>query len=277
MDKKGAFKKPKMFVAFNITNEEDVLEGMITQPVLKNTTLSTFNTTKELFIPDTEKLDVVVIKAKRKRDPKESIIVAGRFTKVTTDVYHRYPFLADYIQSNGYLVTESFGKVKIEPRNKFSFGGGSPLVMLDDVPLSDLSILYQFSMANVEKILIDRLGFDAGIRGAGGVIKIYSRITPLIDENDTTTVAVFDENSTTYAFEKTKEYYTPKYRNYTSELFKKYGVISWIPEVSLQKNKAAIIKIPETKTKYIAVYIEGITKEGDLISQKKIIDISKYY
>ncbi|WP_430411684.1 hypothetical protein [Kordia sp.] len=257
---------------------------------------------------------VVLKTKKKTKVEDDPISINGKLKTITLKEYHQYPFITDYIQNNGYRVIEDFGEVSITKRNRLSLGETvasqpnddelfgnttttsttptnttstntsskklekfkdytSPLVFLDDVPLRNFSILYNYSMANVEKILIDKSGFGYGLRSAGGVIKIYTRMTALVDENDSEE-AVSTTSIAPFAFQKTKEYYAPKYSSYTDNIFKKFGVISWIPELTLTKNETTNFKIFNTRTKRVTVFIEGITKDGALISQKQTIDLN---
>ncbi len=274
-DKRGIFKKPKMYVSFNITNQENnVATEIETDKIIdtKTTTLNT-NLSKDFFLEDSVDLDAIVLETKRKKREEDPIAINGKFKKVDVQTYAQFPFVADYIQNNGYRVSQSLGEMTITTRNRLSFGGTtSPLVFLDDMPLTSFNILYNYSMANVEKILIDKSGFGYGLRSAGGVIKIYTRTTPLYkDKGGKSTIS--NGTSAPFAFQKAKEYYSPKYSSYIDDNFKKYGVISWVPEIILAKNEAATFKIFDTRTKLVTIFIEGITKDGNLISQKKTINL----
>ncbi|WP_046756554.1 hypothetical protein [Kordia jejudonensis] len=270
LNRKGIFKRPGMYVAFNVTDKEESITEIENEVTSKLET-NDFAISGSFFAPDSEKLDTVVIEAEKKRKKDDPIVIYGNYTRVTLDTYHKFPFLADYLSFNGYLVIERFGTVSIQPRSRFL---GTPLVIFDGVPLTDLNLIYQLSMANIEDILIDKMGSEFGLRGSGGVIKINSRISPLYIEGEFDN-ALFSQDKAPYAFKEAKEFYTPKYKNYDDNLFKKYGVISWIPELSLTANEVKVIKIPDTKTAYAVVYIEGVTNNGELISEKKIIDLQQ--
>ncbi|WP_430411683.1 hypothetical protein [Kordia sp.] len=277
LDNRGIFKKPGMYISFSITNNKDNISAEIAREKILDTKFLALNAdlSKDFFYENSVELDEIVLEAKKKEKESDPIAVNGKFKKVDEETYFQYPLVSDYIQNNGYRVFESNGNVTITTRNRLSIAGATPpLVFLDDVPLSNFSILYNYSMGNVEKILIDKSGFGYGIRGTGGVIKIYTRTTALYqDKGDSGSIS--NSSVAPLAFETAKEYYAPKYSSYTNSSFKKYGVVSWIPEITLPKNETVTFKIFNTRTKYVTVFIEGITKDGDLISQKQIIDLGK--
>lgn len=274
-DKKGTFKKPSMYVTFEITNKSDNIQTLIVQEkvIISKPKTANFDLPKNFFYDEFEDLDAVILEAERKKREKDPIVVNGTFTKITEEEYYRFPRITDLIQNNGYDVYEDYGQVRITSRKRLSLGQNpSPLVFVDDVPLTSLNILFNYSTANVEKILVDKSGLGYGVRGAGGVIKIYTRKTPLFEKGNTK-IDVANVSIPPLAFQKAKEFYTPRYSSYLNSTFKKYGVISWIPEVTLTKNETTTIKIFDTRTKYITLFIEGISENGDLISQKKTIPV----
>ncbi len=312
LDKRGIFKNPNLYLSFSITNKEDTIDDIITSKKIETSNTSNFDLPEKFFLKESIKLEAIVLKTKKKTKVEDDpILINGKLKTVTLKEYHQYPFVTDYIQHNGYRVIEDFGEISITRRNRLSFGETvvsdlkeedeklfddtstkkspptfsseklerfkdytSPLIFLDDVPLTSFNILYNYSMANVEKILIDKSGFGYGLRSVGGVIKIYTRMTALGNKSDTKN-AVYNTSTAPFSFQKAKEFYAPKYYSYTNNSFKKYGVISWVPELVLNKNEIATFKIFNTRTKRITIFIEGITNDGDLISQKQIIDVSK--
>ena len=75
----------------------------------------------------------------------------------------------------------------------------------------------------------------------------------------------FDVDKNRYRF--IKEFYAPKYSSYTNDTFKNYGVIDWISDLSIQDNGAANFKILNTMQPQVTLFIEGMTVDGNLISE----------
>lgn len=127
-------------------------------------------------------------------------------------------------------------------------------------------------MANVEKVIIDKSGIGYGSRGTAGVIKIFTRRTPLFKKGQNKT-PISSNSFAPYAFKPLKKFYTPKYSSFQNDTYESYGVISWIPELELATTQSINFKIFDTKTKSITLFIEGISENGDLISEKKTIQV----
>ncbi len=80
--------------------------------------------------------------------------------------------------------------------------------------------------------------------------------------------------TTHIGFDVPKKFYTPKYI-YTNPLFELTGAIHWEPQLTIDPNGKAIFKIVDTGIQYISFYIEGMSKDGSLISTIKTINLSE--
>ena len=147
-------------------------------------------------------------------------------------------------------------------------------IFLDDIPLSNLDYLITLPTSDVEGVLIDKDGFGSGINGANGVIRIYSRRTPLNGYNNTKKTFAHTSKAN-IGFTQPKLFYSPKYTSHTDTLFKNYGTIGWFPNINLKHNSSIMIKIPDTKTQKLNFYIEGFDNEGNLISEIKTVSVIK--
>ncbi|AXG68260.1 hypothetical protein KORDIASMS9_00453 [Kordia sp. SMS9] len=270
MNKKGIFKKPSVYLRFKVSDGNDEIPLKVLQEktsVLTNA--SSFQVPKNFFYKEAEQLDRVVIKAKKKKEERDPILMNAKITKVTKEIYERYFNVTDFIVDNGYDVYENMGQISIFTRRR---PRATPLVFYDGAQLTNLSILYGLSTANVEKIVIDKTGQGQGMNaGFGGVIRIFSRQTPLFEKGPGE--KVYTSAKAPQAFSPTKEYYAPRYASYLSNTFEKYGTISWIPEIKLSKSEVSNFKIYDTRTKNVTLFIEGISESGELISERKTIQV----
>ena len=165
------------------------------------------------------------------------------------------------------------GRLQIVTRRQLTLNGNvSPLVFVDNNPLTNFDILANFSMANVEHIIVDKSGLGYGIRGTGGVIKIFTRKTPLTTIENTPSES-YVSITPPIGFSVAKEYYSPKYRSFSSETYTKYGAIDWRPNIDIPKRGAYNFVVKHKDVKAITFYIEGISREGSLISEKKTITL----
>tara|TARA_R110001583_G_scaffold71217_2_gene200901 strand:+ start:2242 stop:4644 length:2403 start_codon:yes stop_codon:yes gene_type:complete len=245
------------------------------------------NTSVEMKGPDLIYLDntislneVTVVDDKIKTVIENNVFIPkylkGKVTEVTEDIEFSFPLISDIIRSRGYYVREeltwgSTDRVIIRVRTVQSFDSKRsmpvPVIYLDNVRLTSFDLLYRMPTNEVEGFLIDKTGAREGIRGSGGVIRIYTRRRPrdLDAQFDKS-----DENILKYelreGFEPVKKFYTPKYSSYLSDEFENFGTIHWVPDLKINDNGVATFKILNTLQKDISFFIEGMNADGNLIS-----------
>lgn len=231
--------------------------------------------------------EVTVVEDKIKTTVDKNFLIpkylVSRMTEVTESLEFNLPYVTDIIRSRGFYVLEelqfgSTSRVIIRTIVPSSFVGGNyypiPIIYLDNVRLPNFDILYKMSTNEIESFSIDKTGSREGTRGAGGVIRIYTRRLPRGYNGQYSK----DENVFKYklkeGFEPVKKFYTPKYTSYLSNEFENFGIIHWVPELKVNENGIATFKILNTLQRDIIFYIEGMNANGDLISaeQNLIID-----
>ncbi|MEM6718517.1 MAG: hypothetical protein AAF611_04290 [Bacteroidota bacterium] len=269
--KKGALKKPSMYLRFLTTNKEDKISEVYLEET-KNIQSETadFTVPKDFFYEAAEELDTVTLKAEKEK-PKfnDLFLLNPSVTEITLEEYKRYINFVHFINYHGFNAREEFGQVfisaQIPPR-------GTPAVFFNDVRLLDFSILYNMSLAELERVVIDRYSSVPSIRGMNtGVIKLYTRRTPLFKKPGVELQYLATTAPT--SFTVGKKYYAPNYTSYLNPVFQQYGAISWIPSVALNAESASTFKIYDTYTKNVTLFIEGISEDGDLISERKTIQV----
>ena len=149
--------------------------------------------------------------------------------------------------------------------------GMIPSIYLNDILLSDLSVLYRFDMSQVDYIDVDRYGLGGGMRGGGGIIRIYTDPSRAHRENFNFE-KTYEEYALPMTFSKPRKYYTPKYNSYTNNFFREYGVIAWVPELNFDAAGELSFKIPNTGIEVLELGIEGIANKNMAVSE--ILEIS---
>jgi hypothetical protein len=199
-------------------------------------------------------------------------------------VVNMFPRVRDLIRMKGYNVVEGLGAIRIVSRRTL---GAAPVIYLDGTRLRSesparsgpmgnawsgslgFSFLYELYTADLERIEFDpRPNILEGPAGAGGVISMWSRRTPLQGSSANADKRKFID--TTYGFDVPKKFYTPKYI-YASPLFELTGAIHWEPQLSIDSNGKSIFNIADTGIPNISFYIEGMSEDGNLISTIKTI------
>lgn len=170
--------------------------------------------------------------------------------------------ITDFLSQQGFAVINDSGQLNIYSRigNREQ---KSPAIYVDDILLLEYSILESYDMSQIDEIYIDAYS-DSFIQGNAtqGVIKIYTLPGSQIKNSYSDTKAVvvkggFTKNTTF----KNKEYYT-----YSDLGFKNHGVIHWEPNLRIE-NGVFEIKFPHYNQNSVRLKIEGMTKNGQLISE----------
>lgn len=220
-----------------------------------------------------EKLDEIIIIANKK---KEKIEKLKNTSWGNVDVFddaerNRYMYLSSYLRVKGFVVTEDLGTLQIRNRSPRSImNDPSPVVYLDDRLLYSLDELYYYSMDYVDYIIIDKSGHGEGMRGAGGVIKIYT--DPLI--SNSSYVRTYQEIEVPLTFATPTKFYTPRYNSYQSSFFREYGVIDWFPALSVDEKGTISFKISNQAGSDIKLFVEGTADNGRFISEVKTVKIN---
>ena len=270
---KGTFKKPSMYLRFLVTDKEDkISEVYLNETKNITTTAADFSIPKDFLSEKVEALDAVVLEAENSRLAYEDpFMESPEVTDITEQDYYNHYNVVQFLLFNGFDASQAGGAVTIRHR---STRRGIPKVFFNNRLIRDpeMRILYNLSLANIERIVVDRFSYIPINGGhANGIIKIYTREEPLFKHgaND----IVYLSTKTTKAFTTGKEYYAPNYSSYLNPIFKKYGTISWIPTLELNTEKPTSFKIYDTYTKNVTLFIEGISENGDLISERKTIQV----
>ena len=183
--------------------------------------------------------------------------------------YLAYPLLLDYIAANHFNVRRSATSVSISSRRNSNLRGSlSTLVFLDNSEISNgfLDILNNIRTEEIESVVFNRSGVGEGSRGAGGVIEITTKKTFKLGKKE------YNQKFQTYVaqdgFSFSKVFYTPRYASYNSEEFKHYGTIHWIPSLLFKDENSQSFKLINTLTQELTFFIEGLTEDGKVISEK---------
>jgi len=279
VDKKNKTKKPGIALSFLNYMQSDsidvkIYENFISYYTNKNKSLKAFIDKKS------EILDEIVLKASREKKIRRDyrLPFRGKLFHVDREAAERYIGLADFLNNNGFVV-DNIGlnpTVLGQSAIRHNFARRGPVVVyLNNNQLADINIVINSSLDEYEDIYIDdtpntnMASVNGGVATWVVVVKLFTRKTPLWDFEATSRV---NSTKVKYGFQPKKKFYTPRYISYEMESFKKYGVIHWEPSIKIKNSEVFNLTTVNTKLDEVAFYIEGISSDGNLISQKIIVD-----
>ncbi|SEE09993.1 hypothetical protein SAMN04487765_1397 [Tenacibaculum sp. MAR_2010_89] len=276
LNKKGKLIKPNLYLQF-YPNKVPKFDNLYTSTLSPKSPLFTLEENTIPFtkfeLNDQQNLDEVTIKGN---------IEQKRIDKIEKnswgDVYIVNDFfrdsgltLAHYINAYipGFSANEYLGEFIISSGSSLSFNGSAPpLVLLDGMIQSSNDFLYHFNMSHIDYIIANRHGLGEGVRGANGVIKIYTLKT-LKPKKSTQNIRKFQFPLT---FSSSKKFYVPKYKTYHDTFYNEYGVIDWIPNPKIDQNGNLTFKIHNPANTSITFFIEGMTQKGTYIVGSKTLN-----
>ncbi|WP_104734643.1 hypothetical protein [Hanstruepera ponticola] len=227
-----------------------------------------YKSTVDGFIYDefVTQLDTVLLSSK-KQEKEQKFMVNGGVNNKLIDLetyYSPNTRIIDIIRNNGFEVRESGQNLSILSRRVTNFRGAlSPSVSLDYVQInSTLDFIQYLTVFDVEALYISRIGY--GMNSPGGAINIFTKKGMSTKSSNKSR---FNNNKIKIGFSIAKNYYSPAYDKTKQEIFAKYGVLNWIPNLSNDENGFFIFKIPNYYYDSINLYIEGICEDGSLISK----------
>ena len=277
--KNGTLEKAKIFISFSPSKVPNHFNFF---PYKIETEQGLNKVNSNLVNFDVEVLDEVEIVAEVEKKRYDKLKNSSSGTIDIFDDTKRNANLdfATYISSKGFRVNQPIDRqsgqsnLTILNNRRTTLGAlQPPLIYLDDVLLSDFSILSNFRLDIVDYIEINKTGFGLGIRGTNGYIKIYT--DPQL-RYESSSYKKFNSNNfdIPLSFEINKKYYVPKYYSFQSNTFRDYGIIDWTPELVLDNN-LAYITIPDAGYQDVKIIIQGIDNEGVLLLKENIFHIVK--
>ncbi len=212
--------------------------------------------------------EIVVSGKKNERDDGHFSIYGKANTsfKITDDdiIYRNlFEYLAGRV--SGVQVSPSGKKITIRGRSSI-YGNGNPLILLDNSPI-DIENIDNIPMSDIDKVDVLKNAAEIaifGMRGANGVISIYTKNGRNIDYNDPVTKGTLAEKLKGYA--AYKEFYSPKYnqKNINTEKPDHRITLYWNPNVITENGKALLSFYTSDDISNYKVFVEGITTEGKI-------------
>jgi len=242
----------------------------------------------------TDILEEIVVTAtldKQKRK-KYNLKTTGKIYPVTRETDKRYLNVGQFLDSHGFAVNYANSGLLLSP-GATNLGGTSTssssssvagitikhlnpnknpvVVFLDNVQLNEFTIVANRALQEFEDIYIDDtynanlVSVNGGVSIFATVIKLFTRKEPM--EINSSKSKVRQTTRVPFGFAPRKKFYAPKYVSYDNDLFRDVGTVDWKPNFKISSNNQSVFNILNTGAKEVTFYIEGMTSEGDLISQ----------
>jgi hypothetical protein len=270
--------KPSLHLQFSPSKVPNVEKFIKVLPLKENTVFKAngSDTAFDTKWNTVEQLDEVLIEAniEKKRINKLTRYYSTGNLDMFDDEQRIHEIdMMTYLNKQGYIVLMlPNGKMEL---TILRFGKREiPKIYLNNQVLMDIDVLLNFNMGDIDYVALDKTikRYDASNVGNGGTIHINTN--PGLRFKNDKRIEFNQKVSLPLTFTSPKTFYAPKYVHYESDFFREYGVIDWIPNITLNKTNAINLKILDTKTKQIKLFIEGVTNAGRFISEEKIITIN---
>jgi hypothetical protein len=181
--------------------------------------------------------------------------------------------LLNFIEQNGFNVVRDVGNATIYSRGKTSFNAAqpTPLIMIDERTVNDQYELSLMSMDEIDEIYLSPYAIVPSINNFLGIIKIYRKKIPA-----NTTVNLKKNPNSFYikdGFTRITPFKNVDYQNTQSQGFDNYGVIEWCPRKTTDEEGQFIFEVTNYNKAKGKIIIQGITNDGQLFQEEKIIDL----
>ena len=238
----------------------------------------------ENLTPEGIQLDEVFLEGQGEKLEEDNSYVPSyinsKLTKIDEDIAFNYQYITDIIKARGYdvrlgMVGGSVDRVSIRVKTVQSLIGNrdlnfpEPVIYIDGNRLFNFDVLYERPTSDFESYYFDRSGASEGTRGAGGVIRLYTKRGESMVNRNPQTFSYLVVNG----FEPIKRFELPLYQSFQSKFFKKFGVVGWIPELIINKDNTALFKVFNTGLKTLRIHIQGMNNEGILISEMRTVQL----
>lgn len=284
-NRKGRVKKPA--INYSITPKRSTTSKLQPEKFIFRNIPNDYSKPVEGFLTQTEVLDTVKIsgrKASKEKELSDELVLLNtqsplsKLIEVDDEEARTNPFVTDIIEQNHFRIKRGYNGIQIYSMtpNSFATAPGSemlkPQIYINGARIFDENMLTTMRSADVVYIYINRSGQAGYGQGAGnGVIKI--KMKDGSEQNSSRARETIRKIIVTNGFQAYKKFYAPKYKSYSADLYKDFGVIDWIPDLIIQNGEEVIHKIQNTAQDSCILFIEGFTMSGKLISRKVEIDL----
>lgn len=176
----------------------------------------------------------------------------------------------DFIGRNGFRTgidpEENIAYIR---NSRDAFSDNPPAVYIDNVQQTDFNLLYSLDLGDVDEIYIDKSGASDMVASVSGTIKIFLKQGAGVNDYFR---AKYTSLLVTTGFAK-----NINFKNATFETQKEYfyfGTLNWTPTIETKDNPNFQLRFPKTGQTAIKVLIEGISEDGQVLSEIQTIPVT---
>ena len=176
--------------------------------------------------------------------------------------------LLQFIERNGFAVTNNLGNITISNRTARSSSINAAVttaaIFIDNREIFNTVELNGIQMHQIDEIYLSPNAIVPGLNNKNGVIKIYLNAIQFKREDG---FKYLIEKG----FKKIASYKPADYFSTTSDGFKNYGVIGWLPNLFINKEGAFNVTVDDYKINETKIIIEGFTIDEEIIYHEKTV------
>lgn len=209
----------------------------------------------------------------RKSNP--DIFLGSAAKEYVLDDYTRFPTLKETItevliechsrrKNNKSMIYLSNDKVDLD-------NYGPPLLLVDGLLLQDANEIFEYNVANIQKVSLINEGYVYGPKTFGGVISFETKTGDFQSKSEGNYVKKTDLQIPSYG----KKYYAPDYKpgNLLERIPDYRYQLLWAPNVTTENNETLLTFFTSDVSGEFEIAVEGFTDKGMPISVKEIFEV----
>ncbi len=197
--------------------------------------------------------------------------------------------LRQYINLENYVRTLGYNMAFVDPRHSDIRRAGSPQLfrtcvnsygntirLFPFIVFNGVFSQYLMDYSHVRMDQIDEIYYlksSSPLRCSdGGFFVVFTN-----ENYQNRPIAEVDKNSKVFTVENghdlPKEFVRPPYYAFDNDSYKRYGVVSWIPDIVSNKQGVISFKIPDDGQSKLKVHLEGFGEYGEYLSEVLTLDL----
>jgi hypothetical protein len=231
--------------------------------------------TVNLDLPDCKEkaiqLQEVVSKKKKKQLTYGNVLSNMMLRGHKIDSTNNFTTVLNFIEANGFKVERNIGKIQIYTRLPgITSQLPTPIVYIDDRQLYfDYYEVEFLKMDELDEIYINSLALVLSINNNLGIIRFYTKKQQNTYSKKPNPNSFFVKDG----FSKSNTFQNLDYVSASSNGFNNFGIISWFTKTAPGSNGNFTFDILDYNKKNCKIIIEGMTIDGQIFHEEKVVQL----